>query len=794
MDNNEICKQVKQNIELLINNKKFDEAKTLINEYKKMVPDDIEIYSMEGIIFMTQGKFNEAEEILKHGLDIDSCNFDLSYNLAYVYGEQKKYDDSLKYYEQALKNCSDENIKKEIEVVISKLENEHDAKVKKSKGRIIFFDKGDDKFIWGIINELSQEYETKHIRVTNYHQIDEGMQWADICWFEWCDELVIYGSKLPIAKEKKIICRLHRYEAFTNYIYNVNWNSVDKVIFVAKHIRDIVINKIKLPINKCEVIPNGINLNKFKYYEHKKGFNLAWIGYLNLRKNPMLVLQCFYELVKMDKRYQLYFAGSFQDESLHYYVKDIVKKLNLESNVHFDGFIDNDKMSGWLKNKNYIVTGSIAEGHPVGVMEAMASGLKPVIHYFPGVECFYPNKYIYLNKFDFIKMITENDYNSKKYREFIEDNYPLKMQISKTKNLIDECESKQINNESQNGNFCIELRNKLSKNVIFDDINDMTMIMPTYNRAKILKYDLERGFKLGQQRKIIVDDCSNEDNKNILRMIENDKKCGIEKIIFNEKNEGVAKAIKSALNIVKTKYTTFSGDDDIILNFDRNSFKENLKLIGNEYGLVVPRYVLNLDEEGKITVGYDRIKFNNVQCKDLLISISMTGEIYVFNAGAVFMTKDLFDSAADEIFRVSEDYVMLSRVLSKNLNKKVKVTENYLYIRRISNNTLSKKMNKEKLSLHLLSLLISGYYCCEKKLTTIDYVMDAIKQRGELLQKIYGYGLKFSEIINMYISNKLKLEEFINIINKNNIIKNLTIEKIPIEIIKIKDYYLKEGK
>lgn len=140
----------------------------------------------------------------------------------------------------------------------------------------------------------------------------------------------------------------------------------------------------------------------------------------------MLVLQCFYELVKMDKRYQLYFAGSFQDEALYYYVKDIVKKLNLESNVHFDGFIDNDKMSEWLKNKNYIVTGSIAEGHPVGVMEAMASGLKPIIHYFPGVECFYPNKYIYLNKSDFIKMITENDYNSEEYKAFIENNYSLK--------------------------------------------------------------------------------------------------------------------------------------------------------------------------------------------------------------------------------------------------------------------------------------------------------------------------------------------------------------------------------
>ena len=581
MDNNEICSAVKQNIELLINDKKFDEAETLICEYKKMVPDDIEIYSMEGIIFMTQGKLNEAEEILKHGLDIDSCNFDLSYNLAYVYGEQKKYDDSLKYYEQALKNCSDENIKKEIEVVISKLENEHDAKVKKSKGRIIFFDKGDDKFIWGIINELSQKYETKHIRVTNYHQIDEGMQWADICWFEWCDELVIYGSKLPIAKEKKIICRLHRYEAFTNYIYNVNWNSVDKVIFVAKHIRDIVINKIKLPINKCEVIPNGINLNKFKYYEHKKGFNLAWIGYLNLRKNPMLVLQCFYELVKMDKRYQLYFAGSFQDESLHYYVKDIVKKLNLESNVHFDGFIDNDKMSEWLKNKNYIVTGSIAEGHPVGVMEAMASGLKPIIHYFPGVECFYPNKYIYLNKSDFIKMITENDYNSEEYKAFIENNYSLKKQLTGIRNLLSDL---------------FENEKSLTLAHMADDHGlTISYAVPIYNGECYIRRAVNSILKqkIKPYEIILLDDNSNDNSYEILKKYK--KNYPMIKILRNKSNLGEIGSTNKLFKISKGNFIKILHQDDFLYE---------------DYSEVIFR-INNIDEFSFIINDFDFIEKNN---------------------------------------------------------------------------------------------------------------------------------------------------------------------------------------
>lgn len=304
------------------------------------------------------------------------------------------------------------------------------------KKKVVFFVKqGLDNFLTDIINGISDEYETRKTIVTNYNQINEGMQWADICFFEWCDELIVYGSRLEISKKKKVICRLHRYEAFTNYIQEVNWSNVDKVIFVSEHIRDVVIGKVNLPRNKCRIIYNGINLNKFVYYEREKGFNLAWIGYLNLRKNPMLIVQYFNELVKVNNKYKLFIAGLFQDETLYYYMQGIINKLKL-NNIQFDGFISNDKMSDWLKDKNYIVTGSIAEGHPVGIMEAMASGLKPAIHYFPGADRFYPDEYVYYDLNNFMRIITEDSYDSKKYRNFIEANYSLNMQIEKIKNLL----------------------------------------------------------------------------------------------------------------------------------------------------------------------------------------------------------------------------------------------------------------------------------------------------------------------------------------------------------------------
>ncbi|WP_423739025.1 glycosyltransferase [Clostridium botulinum] len=153
-----------------------------------------------------------------------------------------------------------------------------------AKKKIVFFIlPGLDNFINDIIEYLSQEYDTKKVIVNHYDQIDEEMKKADICWFEWCDPLVAYGSKLEVAKYKKIICRLHSYEAFTSYIYEVNWGNVDKVIFVAEHIKRFVLSKVFIPEEKVYVIPNGIDLSKQEFKERKKGFNIAYVGYINFK-------------------------------------------------------------------------------------------------------------------------------------------------------------------------------------------------------------------------------------------------------------------------------------------------------------------------------------------------------------------------------------------------------------------------------------------------------------------------------------------------------------------------------
>ncbi|WP_051540287.1 hypothetical protein [Clostridium ihumii] len=102
--------KVKRNIQILMEEGMLNDANQMLKEYSEIVKDDIEIYSIEGNIEILNGNLENAEKIFKSGLEKEKCNFDLSYNLAYLYELKEKYISAYRYYRKALKYASDTNI------------------------------------------------------------------------------------------------------------------------------------------------------------------------------------------------------------------------------------------------------------------------------------------------------------------------------------------------------------------------------------------------------------------------------------------------------------------------------------------------------------------------------------------------------------------------------------------------------------------------------------------------------------------------------------------------------------
>lgn len=600
--------QIKDRIRELINNNMLDSAKILLEEYKKNMEDDIEVYSMEAIIYILEENYIKAEQILDLGLDKDRENFDLIYDLAFLYEKVKKYNLAYKYYNYALKKCNDKEMKKEIKKILNKCKELSNSQ---QKTKMAFFDKGDDKFLWDIIKELEREYEIKKVTVRNYNQIDEWMEWADICWFEWCDDLIVYGSKHPLAKNKKIICRLHSYEAFSIYPFNVEWNNVDKLIFVADFIRELIINTVKLDKNKTVVIPNGVNLSKYKFANRKSGYNIAYVGYINFKKGPMLLLHTFKAIFDMDNRYKLYIAGTFQEYRYALYFRQMIKKLGLEKNVFFDGW-QND-LDGWLEDKDYILCTSVLESQNMSVMQAMSKGIKPVIHNFVGAETIYKSKYIWNSIDEALKIIKDEDYDSKDYREFIENRYSLNKQILQLKFVVDELVKENINFDKNNIidftyegkeiKFYLPNLNDWVQKVIYETSNfyEIAMLEDIKNRLS--------------ENNIIVDIGANIGNHTIFFS----KICKAEKVYSFEPQKNIFEILKKNIELNQVNDTV----ELYNIGLGKEYCFANIKVIDeNNYGMSK----LDVTEKGNIEIKtLDSIIRDNRVTKIDLIKIDVEG-------------------------------------------------------------------------------------------------------------------------------------------------------------------------
>jgi len=152
---------------------------------------------------------------------------------------------------------------------------------------------GLDNFIDPIIDELSDDYMVRKFIVKTKQDIYNAIDYGDVIWLEWANQSAIVATNYKGIKGKKVIVRLHSYEIFTDFPKQINWAVVDKLIFVAPHIRDILKELSPGIIDdvKTEVVYNGIDLDKIPFKKREAGFNIAWVGYINYKKNPPMALQ-----------------------------------------------------------------------------------------------------------------------------------------------------------------------------------------------------------------------------------------------------------------------------------------------------------------------------------------------------------------------------------------------------------------------------------------------------------------------------------------------------------------------
>lgn len=129
---------------------------------------------------------------------------------------------------------------------------------------------------------------------------------------------------------------------------------------------------------KIEVIPNGVDLKRFKGLERKphQGFIIMTIARLEKVKGIEYLIRAFTRPGLLGRPgLTLLIIG---DGSERKNLEDLAKKLELEEKVKFLGEIPNEKVPEYLAMADCFVLPSLKEGFGIAVLEAMAAGL-PVV-------------------------------------------------------------------------------------------------------------------------------------------------------------------------------------------------------------------------------------------------------------------------------------------------------------------------------------------------------------------------------------------------------------------------------
>ena len=411
----------------------FIKAQRLRNDSTEIVWNLVEAY-------IATGRASEAAQLFDKMEEMGVLNADVLNRTANIFLNQNNKADAIEMLLRSIRICPNQEILQPmIQVIRSKRPN------------VAFFCglTGDTKFLTDIYEFIERRFNVRFFEGQDVNQMYELMKWSDISWFEWCTNIAVQASRLP--KVCRNIIRLHRFEAYGNWPGHIQWENIDSLITIGNSfVEEALLKQVPNIRNRTQLItiPNGVNLDKFKFIDRPRGKNIASVGYLNMRKNPMFLLQCMQKLHYIDPEYKLFFAGNFQDSMLEQYIKHIVHSLNLTDVVFFDGW--QEDINTWLKDKHYIVSCSIGEGKPVGLLEGMACGLKPVIHNFPGSDQIFPSEFLFNIAEEFCEQILSEQYEPYKYRRFVEENYALKDQLAKINKIFTQFEA-EIDTEKSGG-------------------------------------------------------------------------------------------------------------------------------------------------------------------------------------------------------------------------------------------------------------------------------------------------------------------------------------------------------
>ncbi len=247
----------------------------------------------------------------------------------------------------------------------------------------------------------------------NWTNIQRLLDRCDVAFFEWCQTPFLQALSLEDI-ECKIAVRAHGLPFFSIF-KTFPWEKVDLLIG-ASGLFGPLLNEAAQRPKRYMHIPVGSEPTFYTMPPSKKyGRNLATHSYtIRFKKRIYTTIQTFYELLKHDPKWNLNIAGNWTSqapgwEGVNYTrpCRELMEDLKISTKVFLTPNMTPEGWRQWLGDKDIFISNSIREGVHVSLVEAMLTGVYPLINCWRGSTEYYPDECIFKTQNELVDKILE---------------------------------------------------------------------------------------------------------------------------------------------------------------------------------------------------------------------------------------------------------------------------------------------------------------------------------------------------------------------------------------------------
>lgn len=291
-----------------------------------------------------------------------------------------------------------------------------------------------------ILNVADKWREQGHeVQVDMYYDVAKA-EWADVVFGEYIQGGIIHAMQDKTMKTP-IIMRGIDIDLYYKHFQGVDWNRCSAVLFINDYMRKWIIEQYKTAHNNVnilcpvETVALGVDVPKWSYRERQAGKTIGWLNNFWSGKGVELLCQVIHKLSPLGYKFEV--VGNSNEHWIFKYFDEFIERNGLSANVRRVKWVED--VNEWMEKIDFVMSTSMKECMSLPLAEAMAKGIKPVIHNWWGANELYGKEFVW-NSVDEILPILEGEYDSAKYRKFIEDNFSLDAEVKKLDKYLKLCQ------------------------------------------------------------------------------------------------------------------------------------------------------------------------------------------------------------------------------------------------------------------------------------------------------------------------------------------------------------------